>query len=150
MWTDRLWHGVAPFTGAWIEMARSRTRLWAGVSLPSRERGLKFWLGAMRTCTWTSLPSRERGLKSNMFDNGMPGKESLPSRERGLKSRLPHALSYGPASLPSRERGLKWVGRHELCTCRPVAPFTGAWIEILSSSIANIRAWCRSLHGSVD
>ena len=55
---------VAPFTGAWIEMAPVDTG-------PPRRR-------------W-SLPSRERGLKSLGVDAGRDGVRSLPSRERGLK-----------------------------------------------------------------
>ena len=31
-----------------------------------------------------------------------------------------------------------------------VAPYTGAWIEILDEKFELIEAECRSLHGSVD
>ena len=41
---------VAPFTGAWIEMALSSGRRRGSSSLPSRERGLKFH------AVWTSSP----------------------------------------------------------------------------------------------
>ena len=55
-------------------------------SLPSRERGLKFFLpvDAAGSCP-ASLPSRERGLKSNEFLQPLRNMLSLPSRERGLK-----------------------------------------------------------------
>ena len=33
---------VAPFAGAWIEMKKAKTKFKSGLSLPSRERGLKF------------------------------------------------------------------------------------------------------------
>ena len=33
--------GVAPFTGAWIEISTTPAAISARVSLPSRERGLK-------------------------------------------------------------------------------------------------------------
>ena len=35
------WRFVAPLAGAWIEIVVSATALWNGLSLPSRERGLK-------------------------------------------------------------------------------------------------------------
>ena len=99
---------VAPFTGAWIEIARNCVG-----SKPS-----------------TSLPSRERGLKSVVCDDGTSVGGSLPSRERGLKFQggLDGALDL--ASLPSRERGLKFVPFHGHIDMPYVAPFTGAWIEI--------------------
>ena len=31
-----------------------------------------------------------------------------------------------------------------------VAPFAGAWIEIISVRLLDIRCFCRSLRGSVD
>ena len=78
-----------------------------------------------------SLPSRERGLKS-LHPPAIPRcLLSLPSRERGLKFLRG---VYGPVavgSLPSRERGLKlWDMYYDLKFSR-VAPFTGAWIEII-------------------
>ena len=54
---------VAPLAGAWIEM---RNRLWPLLD-------------------WMSLPLRERGLKYENFKTGVNGKMSLPLRERGLK-----------------------------------------------------------------
>ena len=57
------------------------------LSLPSRERGLKFFyrdkLPKFRN---GSLPSRERGLKLLKSGEKETRKVSLPSRERGLKS----------------------------------------------------------------
>ena len=99
---------VAPFTGAWIEIARNQERGWLYVSLPSRERGLK------------SVPETRP----------FPRRLSLPSRERGLKSHPRHYFVIAPASLPSRERGLKcsWTVFPHRNTM--VAPFVGAWIEI--------------------
>ena len=58
--------------------------------------------------TW-SLPSRERGLKCTLLRSGqLSAVKSLPSRERGLKSHTVGAVRVGT----------------------PVAPFTGAWIEM--------------------
>ena len=58
-----------------------------------------------------SLPSRERGLKYCVLPAGDDQRPSLPSRERGLKWHA-HGVRAGQAmSLPSRERGLKfWPG----------------------------------------
>ena len=55
------------------------------MSLPSRERGLKFSDMGVETDTLASLPSRERGLKSENVVQRIDDMESLPSRERGLK-----------------------------------------------------------------
>ena len=56
---------------------------------------------------------------------------SLPSRERGLKLRSIARAVFLLMSLPSRERGLKSL----VCCCTLlllyVAPFAGAWIEIV-------------------
>ncbi len=81
------------------------------MSLPSRERGLKYeWEENYRNLI-VSLPSRERGLKLSAGANHLPNGLSLPSRERGLKLPLP------------------WL----LCCIFSVAPFAGAWIEIVFS-----------------
>ena len=89
-------------------MFNPETHFWYALSLPSRERGLKFSVPFSCRIGYTSLPSRERGLKSARKNLSQPRSESLPSRERGLKS---------PAIV---EEGFTV----------PVAPFAGAWIEI--------------------
>ena len=59
-----LWNiAVAPFAGAWIEIANIRDLTGAIKSLPSRERGLKFPRYCLLLPLHRSLPSRERGLK---------------------------------------------------------------------------------------
>ena len=103
---------VAPLAGAWIEIRKCKNGSWLNVvaplagawieikiiqfvisdfalSLPSRERGLKFEEYSKKGGRIASLPSRERGLKYCQKDAYKSRKESLPSRERGLKS-----LSY--------------------------------------------------------
>ena len=54
---------VAPFAGAWIEILLVGIALGFTLSLPSRERGLKY--KPLPACpeVLPSLPSRERGLK---------------------------------------------------------------------------------------
>ncbi len=59
---------------------------------------------------------------------------SLPSRERGLKlKRYAKSTNRSKRSLPSRERGLKYKLEQETIYLFPVAPFAGAWIEMLVS-----------------
>ena len=53
-------------------------------------------------------------------------------------------------SLPSRERGLKSLLFYPLCCLGLVAPFAGAWIEIMLRPFFISVAGGRSLHGSVD
>ena len=65
---------------------------------------------------------------------------SLPSRERGLKfAGLASELVFD-GSLPSRERGLKFNKLLMKTGERLVAPFTGAWIEILLSTSSPYRS----------
>ena len=78
---------VAPLAGARIEIGMNKRSLSFVVSLPSRERGLKYIV--------ERFASRDE--------------QSLPSRERGLKSDISHATTYLEVSLPSRERGLKSI-----------------------------------------
>ena len=54
-----------------------------------------------------SLPSRERGLKYYGKDVNETQTMSLPSRERGLKFLYVSLKGFSLSSLPSRERGLK-------------------------------------------
>ena len=81
--------GVAPLAGAWIEITEEHTIFHHGPE---------------------SLPSRERGLKFFQFKNRSHLVESLPSRERGLKFLCKIPFLFSVLSLPSRERGLKLIG----------------------------------------
>ena len=40
-------------------------------------------------------------------------------------------------SLPTRERGLKFLFSHNKCLPQSVAPYTGAWIEIIIRYLQN-------------
>ena len=127
------------------------------MSLPSRERGLKFaeedidrheaevaplagaWIEIVPQNTVSeivekSLPSRERGLKLALQHSGTGSATSLPSRERGLKYRKRAASGKWSGSLPSRERGLKLKNdMSQAANLLQVAPLAGAWIEISQS-----------------
>ena len=129
-WNGTRWHlfVVAPFTGAWIEINDDKYKEILFISHPSRVRGLKFEHMIHAQQTAPSHPSRVRGLKYSPLSASCWLPESHPSRVRGLKS------------LPA------------ICRSRPVfvAPFTGAWIEILQR-VGIICSWCgRTLHGCVD
>ena len=141
-------------------------------SLPSRERGLKYVEHTKKPLASMSLPSRERGLKSGPSSRNLRQKNvapftgawiemlparrlarpdtSLPSRERGLKFRVRCVPVLLERSLPSRERGLKYQNRKNERKAIVVAPFTGAWIEMLSAVLETSVPASRSLHGSVD
>ncbi len=130
--TCRRTASVAPLAGAWIEIQRMDH--WtpsAVLSLPSRERGLKYVEADGLRIKGMSLPSRERGLKSPPHGEKRPRGKSLPSRERGLKSIKP--LPYR-AELPVAPLAGAWIeiahGLIRTKSCIPVAPLAGAWIEI--------------------
>ena len=53
-------------------------------------------------------------------------------------------------SLPSRGRGLKLPDPIDTLQITSVAPFTGAWIEIILSIFEERLNKRRSLHGGVD
>ena len=98
------------------------------MSLPSRERGLKFLLRFAAALVATSLPSRERGLKLPPYN----------------VRRLP------PVVAPFAGAWIEIFWKKWILRARKVAPFAGAWIEITMQS--NIDLWrrSRSLRGSVD
>ena len=103
-------HTVAPFAGAWIEMAWLLMRYraysvapfagaWIEISLfvhilaclvrvaPFAGAWIEIRGGRPAAQHRGSLPSRERGLKSSYAGISTAATSSLPSRERGLKSR---------------------------------------------------------------
>ena len=98
---------VAPYTGAWIEIGKTQQMVFLFLSLPTRERGLKLPIRLLCTVGKTSLPTRERGLKFCLTGHPVIGIGSLPTRERGLKSQCFWARLNHRQSLPTRERGLK-------------------------------------------
>ena len=80
---------VAPLAGAWIEICLPLLIwTWPLMSLPLRERGLKYHSLTSITTAPASLPLRERGLKCNKIKAFEEIGRSLPLRERGLKSSI--------------------------------------------------------------
>ena len=59
---------------------------------------------------------------------------SLPSRERGLKSPVGHGLRDAPVVAPFTGAWIEIVGRGCAPSRSSVAPFTGAWIEMTMSA----------------
>ncbi len=84
----------------------------------------------------TSLPSRERGLKFWLFFEQAVAKMSLPSRERGLK--FIYIYSYiGQAPVaPLAGAWIEITKETYFVVIRNVAPLAGAWIEIAFSPAA--------------
>ena len=140
---------VAPHAGAWVEIRRSGIALWSLWSLPTRERGLKYFVHNHRPLFLLSLPTRERGLKSEKKSKRCRRIESLPTRERGLKfaNHIIEALQAG--SLPTRERGLKFISLLSKFDRQSVAPHAGAWVEILRQIPLPCSHNRRSPRGSV-
>ena len=76
---------------------------------------------------------------------------SHPSRVRGLKYLFTSvARSFELSSHPSRVRGLKYLVRVLEIMLLTVAPFAGAWIEILSGWLVDDLVSSRTLRGCVD
>ena len=69
---------------------------------------------------------------------------------RGLKFKQHAYPVITLTSHPSRVRGLKYFADALLYGNSNVAPFTGAWIEIVSVVSAGLAGASRTLHGCVD
>ena len=75
---------------------------------------------------------------------------SLPTRERGLKYSIEGGFGKGENVAPYTGAWIEILSHSIILPIELVAPYTGAWIEILHH-IKNETAYAgRSLHGSVD
>ena len=83
------------------------------MSLPLRERGLKFYSAAPLASPPSSLPLRERGLKSTMSFTGLVSVHVAPLAGAWIEIPIYHTLPVFLSSLPLRERGLKYPGAEE-------------------------------------
>ena len=120
---------VAPFAGAWIEIIKCTQNESTFLSLPSRERGLKF-SAVVLSFFWAPCRSLRGSVDWNLpvighIDSNHPG--------RSLRG----SVDWNP-------NHYKRVNRDK------VAPFAGAWIEIQADLRAFHSSSCRSLRGSVD
>ena len=143
------------------------------MSLPSRERGLKFqhWsityradsvaplVGArIEIRSWlplTMVHPRRSPRGSADWNYGWTAVGSLaegvaPLAGAWIEIPAGTAALSTCASLPSRERGLKCLWALSLVTRLTVAPLAGAWIEIFLSSSRLPPICCRSPRGSAD
>ena len=97
-----------------------------------------------------SLPSRERGLKFENENISFDDLQSLPSRERGLKS--PQLEHIRPTAKVAPLAGA-WIEilyfLQRYCVFF-VAPLAGAWIEIYCYPSSFHTLPRRSPRGSVD
>ena len=104
----------------------------------------------MRNIYDVSLPSRERGLKYANNLTILLNRLSLPSRERGLKleeAQIPEPLQYvAPLAGAWIEIMLSLAYSKTLW----VAPLAGAWIEIHETFLSVNLFTSRSPRGSVD
>ena len=78
------------------------------MSLPSRERGLKFSSWIPDLSLRPSLPSRERGLKFKKGVKGVTSALVAPLAGAWIEILMHGSRFLLGMSLPSRERGLKF------------------------------------------
>ena len=65
---------------------------------------------------------------------------SLPSRERGLKFKYFSAKSFLPAVAPFAGAWIEILAYIKMRTVKTVAPFAGAWIEISAAHTKSVAA----------
>ena len=142
---------VAPFTGAWIEIYCFPHQ--AGTSFVAPFTGA--WIEILQL-QYLNIYQNRRSLHGSVDWNFSFASFSKAFSCRSLHGSVDWNFNqnavwyYSVTSLPSRERGLKFFAYHPPSKLKHVAPFTGAWIEILTSTLFEITASRRSLHGSVD
>ena len=122
---------VAPLAGAWIEIVVEPTTPGSTMSLPSRERGLKWHV--MRTQTWFYGVAPLAGAWIEMFSgwkSHRDGAKVAPLAGAWIEINVSSLGMLPLQSLPSRERGLK--SKYSRChkLVRTVAPFRGTKVEI--------------------
>ena len=119
---------VAPFAGAWIEIVSLCSSYSMSMSLPSRERGLK-WVVAVRF-----LIKASRSLRGSVDWNMWSICIFFCRYRRSLRG----SVDWNRTATLHRIRAVV------------VAPFAGAWIEIMILSLQMRKPSGRSLRGSVD
>ena len=80
---------VAPLAGAWIEIGKTVSMSLSFVSLPLRERGLKFQLRSQKSLSGGVAPLAGAWIEIAGPDPSAYKYQSLPLRERGLKWPFP-------------------------------------------------------------
>ena len=98
---------VAPFAGAWIEMITNTMFRFRMLSLPSRERGLKWQWQQRADAQKDVAPFAGAWIEILVVTLNVPASPVAPFAGAWIEILLPDkALPHLP-SLPSRERGLK-------------------------------------------
>ena len=100
---------VAPFAGAWIEIARISWIMYGSGVAPFAGAWIEISISADQNRFWRVAPFAGAWIE-------------IAVRQNSAYRRV--------ASLPSRERGLKFNVLREDLASAAVAPFAGAWIEI--------------------
>ena len=100
-------------------------------SLRSSERGLKYYAKYLTPVVRESLRSSERGLKYNCMSYIGYANRSLRSSERGLKCRMIDGKTVDDTVAPFVGAWIEMLEDLEWNVDDDVAPFVGAWIEIL-------------------
>ena len=95
---------VAPLAGAWIEIKETAVHIAESLlSLPSRERGLKFRASYLENMQFRVAPLAGAWIEiASLAGSSIVPLPSLPSRERGLKSLRP---DYHPNGVRRSPRG---------------------------------------------
>ena len=162
---------VAPFAGAWIEMITNTMFRFRMLSLPSRERGLKWQWQQRADAQKDVAPFAGAWIEIKALLLIPLLLRVAPFAGAWIEITSIVLPATAPWSLPSRERGLKWHLLTMSSRKHSVAPFAGAWIEIrflirvpllhksLPSRERGLKSLkpcqtraspCRSLRGSVD
>ena len=76
--------------------------------------------------------------------------QSLPTRERGLKSVPDAVYRFVWDVAPYAGAWIEILNISLIQQTSEVAPYAGAWIEIVSDNSVDYDIDCRSLRGSVD
>ena len=120
------------------------------MSLPSRERGLKYRGLESQKPSSRVAPLAGAWIEIARSGHERAGRESLPSRERGLKYRLSGMRVRYAVSLPSRERGLKSEPTVKFCEQNQSLPSRERGLKLKSLFNVSLRRSGRSPRGSVD
>ena len=99
-------------------------------SLPSRERGLKFFCVHPFYFVCTVAPLAGAWIEMYYHVKNQIGYYVAPLAGAWIEIYATAVSGLRRRSLPSRERGLKYPPFVKLCCIEHVAPLAGAWIEI--------------------
>ena len=120
------------------------------MSLPSRERGLKYGFSWCNGNTGMSLPSRERGLKSAYVSPFCICVHVAPLAGAWIEIEETERECLKDRVAPLAGAWIEISVASDSSKSDPVAPLAGAWIEIEHDVVCFYQIYCRSPRGSVD